>query len=413
MQLLMSLATRHKSSAVWLCALSAVLWSTCAWAQFAPPASQPAAAPTPTAPPAAPLPEPIYWKHDLFLIPYQWSSAADPSAAQAVWLLVSKDRGASWQKISEARPQVKAFNYRAEGDGEYWFAIRTIDRNGRPLPTEPYQPELRVIVDTSMPRIEGLAVQYGSDGALQIQTHASDTNLDSASWKFEVQLDASETWQPLAGVAMTSDGQATWQPPAGARPRTLRATVYDRAGNSAAFGAAIPGTPIDTVGVGAAANAVLPTTVQGWVSASDVPPSTSQSVDASTPQSWPAGAIARTPFRLSDGAAPAPGDQVTSYGNPRGVGTPLVVRNSFANPETQTGSNPTASQGAVTVAPRGSARDNSPTPNITPLEPFRETNQTFRHASLTRLPAVDGTSSDLLSYFPAVSHPATQLPRGI
>src|SRR5262245_24700311 len=359
MQLLMSLATRHKSSAVWLCALSAVLWSTCAWAQFAPPASQPAAAPTPTAPPAAPLPEPIYWKHDLFLIPYQWSSAADPSAAQAVWLLVSKDRGASWQKISEARPQVKAFNYRAEGDGEYWFAIRTIDRNGRPLPTEPYQPELRVIVDTSMPRIEGLAVQYGSDGALQIQTHASDTNLDSASWKFEVQLDASETWQPLAGVAMTSDGQAAWQPPAGARPRALRATVYDRAGNSAAYGAAIADTQIGNGAIASPASAMLSAAPQGWVSASDVPTAASQTVDSTGPQAWPAGAVARSPFRLSDGAAPAPGDQITSYGSPTGVGTPLVVSSTLANDD----ANPHY------------ASELPSAPSVAPLEPYCETSQ--------------------------------------
>src|SRR4051794_2481973 len=56
----------------------------------------------PSAPPAA-LPEPIYWKQHLFLIPYQWGSAAQPGAARAVWLFVSKDRGASWQKISEAK----------------------------------------------------------------------------------------------------------------------------------------------------------------------------------------------------------------------------------------------------------------------------------------------------------------------
>src|SRR6187200_1387518 len=56
----------------------------------------------PQAAPVAALPEPIYWKQHLFLIPYQWGSAAEPGAARAVWLFVSKDRGASWQKISEA-----------------------------------------------------------------------------------------------------------------------------------------------------------------------------------------------------------------------------------------------------------------------------------------------------------------------
>src|SRR5436190_459655 len=35
------------------------------------------------APPvSAALPEPIYWKQHLFLIPYQWGSAAEPGAAR-------------------------------------------------------------------------------------------------------------------------------------------------------------------------------------------------------------------------------------------------------------------------------------------------------------------------------------------
>src|SRR5262245_31099248 len=67
------------------------------------PVPLPPVQPAATAPPAA-LPEPIYWKQHLFLIPYQWGSAAEPGAARAVWLFVSKDRGASWQKISEAKP---------------------------------------------------------------------------------------------------------------------------------------------------------------------------------------------------------------------------------------------------------------------------------------------------------------------
>src|SRR4051812_44931088 len=91
----------------------------------------PAQATAPIAAKPAPLPEAIYWRQHLFLIPYQWGSAAESGVAQSVWLFVSKDRGASWRKISEAKPDVKAFNYRAEGDGEYWFAVRTIDKQGR------------------------------------------------------------------------------------------------------------------------------------------------------------------------------------------------------------------------------------------------------------------------------------------
>jgi hypothetical protein len=197
---------------------------------------------------AASIPEPVYWKQNVFLIPYQFSSAAEPGAAQAVWLFVSKDRGATWQKISEAKPHVKSFNYRAEGDGEYWFAIRTLDHHGRAWPTGPYQPELRVIVDTTMPRIEALQSGIRTDGAIDIRWHGSDTNLDAATWRIEAQLDTNSPWQPVSTEGASSEGRAaaspntyaaplgpnfgslisysagetTWQPPSGQHGNLLR-----------------------------------------------------------------------------------------------------------------------------------------------------------------------------------------------
>src|SRR5436190_685295 len=156
-------------------------------------AAQPAQVP----PSAAALPEPIYWKQHLFLIPYQWGSAAEPGAARAVWLFVSKDRGASWQKISEAKPDVKAFNYRAEGDGEYWFAVRTFDKQGHAWPQGPYQPELRVIVDTTLPRIDEFQAHAAPNGAIDIQARVADSNLDPNTWRFEWQADPASAWQPV------------------------------------------------------------------------------------------------------------------------------------------------------------------------------------------------------------------------
>src|SRR4051794_571481 len=206
------------------------------------------------APPA--LPEPIYWKQHLFLIPYQWGSAAEPGAARAVWLFVSKDRGASWQKISEAKPDVKAFNYRAEGDGEYWFAVRTFDKQGRAWPQGPYQPELRVIVDTTLPRIDEFRAQVAPNGAIDIQARVADSNLDPNTWKFEWQADAASAWQPatLQGATVQPIGntgiplggsliRALWQPSPGTRPVALRGIVMDRAGNSATYQVRLDGRP--------------------------------------------------------------------------------------------------------------------------------------------------------------------------
>jgi hypothetical protein len=55
-------------------------WGTVAVAQVRLPATT--SIPVPVATAALTLPEPIYWKQHLFLIPYKWGSAAEPGAAQ-------------------------------------------------------------------------------------------------------------------------------------------------------------------------------------------------------------------------------------------------------------------------------------------------------------------------------------------
>jgi hypothetical protein len=332
--------------------------------QFAPP-PMPTAQPAQLQPLTAALPEPIYWKQHLFLIPYQWGSAAEPGAARAVWLFVSKDRGASWQKISEAKPDVKAFNYRAEGDGEYWFAVRTFDKQGRAWPQGPYQPELRVVVDTTQPRIEELRATPAANGMMEIGARVGDSNLDPNSWRFEWQADAAGPWQPvqlqnatvqvigntglpLGGTAL----HAFWQPAGNMKPVALRGTVVDRAGNSATYqvrlnGAATMSGPLLTgpaVNGAAATPPAAPSipaqpaaqpganplqagdAAQGWESASGHGSATAPPTQPAPPavppaaQPWPAANAERAPFQLwtnSTGPAAPKDDGVTAYGSPK------------------------------------------------------------------------------------------------
>ncbi|HEX5470354.1 MAG TPA: hypothetical protein VFW73_00625, partial [Lacipirellulaceae bacterium] len=309
--------------------------------------------------PATNVPEPIYWKQNLFLIPYQWGSAAEPGAARAVWLFVSKDRGASWQKISEAKPDVKAFNYRAEGDGEYWFAVRTFDKLGRAWPQGPYQPELRVIVDTTLPRIDQLRARAADNGTIEIQGRASDANLDPSTWKLEWQANGMAAWQPVilpntaadqhTGAATQASAlpapgsllHASWHSPAGTKPTALRAIVTDRAGNSAMYqtriesGTVVSGPLLAPPVVSTVtAPAVAPTqpvagsnvaiqqtnpAAQGWGSVASASADNSRPISSGAtpaPQPWPAGKVARAPFQLWTNGAKSPDDAVTAYGNP-------------------------------------------------------------------------------------------------
>lgn len=390
----------------------------------------------------APIPEPVYWKQNVFLIPYQFSSSAEPGAAQAVWLFVSKDRGATWQKISEAKPHVKSFNYRAEGDDEYWFAIRTLDHHGRAWPTGPYQPELRVIVDTTMPRIEALQSRIRPDGAIDIRWHGSDTNLDASTWRIEAQLDTNSPWQSVSTEGASSERQAagssntyaappgpnfgslisysasetTWQPPSGQRPIAIRASVSDRAGNTATYCAPVETAPLNEQavqrlpGVGrsiealaASGSAGVPAPISdaafniagvapaapaatGWVSSSNVPPAAAAPMPAPpaeqprlpAEQLWPPTFIAHAPFQLSTSGQSPVDDAVTAYGNPAGVGPPWAVQ---AEPRSNYGDPGVPARYATAAESNtGLAGDTSvPSPEgalFQPLQPYREASTT-------------------------------------
>ncbi|HJQ81893.1 MAG TPA: hypothetical protein VJ828_18150 [Lacipirellulaceae bacterium] len=393
----------------------------------------------------------------MFLIPYQFSSAAEPGASQAVWLFVSKDRGATWQKISEAKPHVKSFNYRAEGDGEYWFAIRTLDHHGRAWPTGPYQPELRVIVDTTMPRIEALQSGIRTDGAIDIRWHGSDTNLDAATWRIEAQLDTNSPWQPVSTEGASSEGRAaassntyaappgpnfgsldsysagetTWQPPSGQRPIAIRASVSDRAGNTATYCAPVATAPLNEVavqrlpGVGGSIGALAAPTsagvpapmsdaafnvadvepaasaVTGWVSSSNVPPVAAVPVPPAeqlrppAEQSWPPTFIAHSPFQLSTRGQSPVNDAVTAYGNPAGIGAPWAMQaeppSNYAEPgvparyATAAESNAGLTVDASVPGPDGAL--------FQPLQPYRE-------ASTTPLPTSSSAAAAPLDVRP-------------
>jgi hypothetical protein len=78
-------------------------------------------------------------------------------------LVISTDRGAHWQVYKSAATTDKQFMFRAGGDGEYWFAIRTVDRSGRARPPMVSGPGLRVLVDTKQPVLK-LSAEQDRDG---------------------------------------------------------------------------------------------------------------------------------------------------------------------------------------------------------------------------------------------------------
>ena len=184
--------------------------------------------------------ETVPTRQDVFSIPFQVSPPDEPGQKPIeVHLYVSADRGGQWKLHSRQHPSVGNFRFRAPQDGEYWFAVRTLDRRGR-VQSAPAgrQPELVVRVDTVPPRLE-LDAQLGTAGEVNVRWTLQDPDLDSASFQLEYQPAAGGQWNAIAvdGPAAPQDlvvtGRVSFWPRTSLRVIHLRARVLDRAGNVA------------------------------------------------------------------------------------------------------------------------------------------------------------------------------------
>ena len=79
-----------------------------------------------------------------FTIPFVSDPARDPHL-KAINLFVSANRGRDWSLSAVAAPDDKLFDVSVPGDGEYWFAVQSIDQNGSRLPAD---------MTTSVPQIK-------------------------------------------------------------------------------------------------------------------------------------------------------------------------------------------------------------------------------------------------------------------
>jgi hypothetical protein len=128
-------------------------------------------------PPAGPggaapqfISEPIATRQTAFTIPFQVDRATQIAEEPIeVQLFVSSDRGGNWRLYSKVDPLQKNFLFRAVTDGEYWFAVRTLDRSGQLRPGLPQAPVLRVLVDTAPPNLVLRAIDAAGPNADEIR----------------------------------------------------------------------------------------------------------------------------------------------------------------------------------------------------------------------------------------------------
>ena len=184
----------------------------------------------------AQLPEPSYWRTRVFFIPYQPTDATPfASPIDKVQLLVSRGGDNQWAVLQEADPRVRGFSYHAPVDGEYAFAVRTVNRKGEATPATIAQAQIRVVVDTAPPTVQ-LTAAPDVTGRIILRYEARDLQLKPETVRLEAQSDG-VTWQRIAaGPPDVSQpdrvvGQVAWKPPTRAGGVKFRATIDDRAGN--------------------------------------------------------------------------------------------------------------------------------------------------------------------------------------
>ena len=203
---------------------------------------------TPAARAASAPTEPVYTNKPRFRIPYRYDPLEmQKLAAREIRLYTSADRGQQWQLAQAVDPRNRKFEFEAAGEGEYWFAVRTVDaQNQLHPPGDVVEPGLIVVVDTTSPTFE-LALSQPNASHVELTWDAHDTNLDLSTLRLEyIQTGASE-WQSVDAAPQVS-GRTSWPAPQGGVV-AVRGTVSDLAGNSQAAQAQVqiaaptPGAP--------------------------------------------------------------------------------------------------------------------------------------------------------------------------
>lgn len=148
--------------------------------------------------------------------------------ATEVQLLVSTDLGKSWKTAARAKPQDRQFRYNAVDNGDYWFAVRMMNGQNRPVQPGVPQVGLKVTVDDIPPLLE-LKVRELSPGRVELTWQAEDDALNLDSLEIQYREGEDGDWKPVE-----SQQQAVGRldlPVSAAGPVYVAARVSDQAKN--------------------------------------------------------------------------------------------------------------------------------------------------------------------------------------
>ena len=191
-------------------------------------------------------PKPVHTNKTRFRIPYRFDAEEMARLrAQEIRLYTSIDQGQRWQLAQTVPPNSSRFEFQATADGEYWFAVRTLDGNNRLHPDEKiFTPGLKVIVDTTQPVLK-LNLRQSEPGKTELSWSAIDRNLNLDELTLEYTQAGAKEWQSIR-IVPQAVGQTSWTVPSGGIV-AVRGTVKDQAGNAGTSQAQISVDPAETV----------------------------------------------------------------------------------------------------------------------------------------------------------------------
>ena len=194
-------------------------------------ANQPESKPLPQATP--PSPDCFILGARSFTIPF----TVDAGGTQPIEVHLFVSRGDSsgapdqWKLLDRKRPDiaVKEFQFIADEDGEFWFATRTIDAQGRPHPNGTIEPQLKVFVDTTKP-----FVSFNADADASGRVDATMQINDATPLK-NIQLryvtDSVNQWQTVDVRQLPPDGSLHFTPSDPWKQLSLQFVATDTPGN--------------------------------------------------------------------------------------------------------------------------------------------------------------------------------------
>jgi hypothetical protein len=158
-----------------------------------------------------------------------------------VQLFMSKNRGLTWQFYARQNLDAREIPFEATGDGEYWFCLKTLDRNRQLQPPGNAKVELIVVVDTLQPEVD-FRVQTDAAGRVVCRWKADDQNIDPTTVQLAYrpllsENDAENTWVdvPYKAVEVAKNGtfsdQYAFWGDASAREMVVRLKIADLGGN--------------------------------------------------------------------------------------------------------------------------------------------------------------------------------------